>query len=166
MRPSDISLTRVARLLYTHNPFYLIGTLLVLLGLQQAFGNEPSLETSGTLIALLGGYTLLLAGVAAIIIRCGQVWDDARTILLVIVLLFFMLSASLDFRLLDEPFSGTRLMVGGLAFSILLSEGLLRGLRIRLAARYRVPYYLMLTLLFAYPVAIAWISYHRLYSAR
>ena len=40
------------RLLYTHNPFYLIGTLLVLFGVQQCLGSEPSLATSG-LVAVL-----------------------------------------------------------------------------------------------------------------
>src|SRR3982750_2903425 len=80
---------------YTQNPFYLVGTFLVLFGLQQCLGNEPNLAASGLLVSLLALYTLLLAGMAVVIIRYGRVWEDARTILLVIVLLFFMLSASL-----------------------------------------------------------------------
>jgi hypothetical protein len=165
-RSSSISFSSLVQLLYTQNPFYLIGTFLILFGLQQCFGNDESLSASGLLVVLLGAYTLLLAGAAAVIIRCGQVWDDARTILLVIVLLFFMLSASLDVHLLHQPLAGTFLLGAGLAFSLLVSEGLLRTLKIGLAARYRGPFYLMLAILFLYPLAPAWISYFRLYAAR
>ena len=106
--PSSISFSSLIRLVYTHNPFYLIGTFLILFGLQQALGNEPNLAASGLLISLLALYTLLLAVIAVVIIRYGQVWDDARTILLLIVLLFFMLSAGLDL-----PFAARRVINPG-----------------------------------------------------
>jgi hypothetical protein len=156
----------LARFLYTHNPFYLIGTLLVLFGVQQCLGQQPTLATSGLLVAVLGLYTLLLAGIAAVVIRIGQIWDDARTILLVIVLLFFMLSTSLDFHLLftlEEPWPGTYLLAAGFAFSVLLSEALLRGLRIGLAWSYRLPYYLVVVLLFCYPLMLGWMNYYSYY---
>ncbi len=165
-RPSSISFSSLVRLLYIQNPFYLIGTFLILFGLQQCFGKSESLSASGLLVVLLAAYTLLLAGAATIIIRCGQVWEDARTILLVIVLLFFMLSASLDVHLLYMPLAGTLLLGAGLAFSIGLSEGLLRALRIGLAARYRGPYYLILALLFLFPLVPAWLGYFGFYAAR
>src|SRR4029079_11927181 len=131
-KPLNVIGSSLVRFLYTQNPFYLIGTLLVLFGVQQCLGSEPSLATSGQLVVVLGMYTLMLAAVAAIVIRFGQVWDDARTILLVIVLLFFMLSTSLDFHLLftlEAPWPGTMLLAGGFLFSVLLSEAILRGLR-------------------------------------
>ena len=69
-------------------------------------------------------------------IRLGQVWDDARTILLVIVLMFFMLSTSLDFHLavytLDEPWPGTLLLAGGVRVLVLLTESAPARLRIGL----------------------------------
>src|SRR5688500_10030774 len=130
------SVQSVVRFLYTQNPFYLIGTLLILFGLQQVLGKEPSLATSGLLAACIAAYTLFLAAIAAVIIRYGKVWDDARTILLVIVLMFFMLSTSLDAVLLTAPLAGSLILAAGLAFSIAVSEGLLRGLRIHLAAQY------------------------------
>ena len=163
---SSLSLSSVVRLLYIQNPFYLIGTFLILFGLQQCFGRSERLSARGMLVVLLAAYTLLLAAAATIIIRCGQVWEDARTILLVIVLLFFMLSASLDVHLLYLPFAGTFFLGAGLAFSILVSEGLLRLLRINLAAQYRGPYYLILGLLFLFPLVPAWLFYFAQYSAR
>jgi hypothetical protein len=167
--PAASAAASFVRLLYTQNPFYLIGTLLVLVGLQQCFGKEATLATSGWLVGMLAAYTLLLAAIAAVIIRWGRIWDDARTILLVIVLLFFMLSTSLDFHLLftlEPPVPGSLLLGGGWLFSILLSELLLRGLRIALAARYRGPYYLILTLLFGYPVLLGWIDSWGWHAAR
>jgi hypothetical protein len=152
------TLGSIVRVLYTQNPFYLIGTFLVLFGLQQSLGEHANLAKSGLLVGLLAAYVLLLAAVATVIIRYGKVWDDARTILLVIVLLFFMLSTSLDVHVLYQPVAGTLMLAGGLLFSVIVSEGLLRGLKIRLAPQYRGPYYLMLTLLFGYPVALAWLS--------
>jgi hypothetical protein len=156
----------LVRFLYTHNPFYLVGTMLILFGLQQALGNKPGLATGGLLAASLAGYTLLLAAIATIVIRYGKVWDDARTILLVIVLMFFMLSTSLDAVSLTLPLAGSLILAAGLAFSIALSEGLLRGLRIQLAPQYRVPYYLMLSLLFVWPIAMVWINFFSLTTAR
>jgi len=148
----------LVRFLYTQNPFYLVGTALVLVGLQQSVGADFRVATSGLLPALLAGYTLLLAGIAVLVIRGGQVWDDARTILLVLVLLFFMLSASLDVQLVRSPAVGTLLSVAALAFVLAVSEGLLRALRIQLAPRYRGPFYLILTLLFLFPAVPAWLT--------
>src|SRR5262245_8486926 len=164
--PLTSALPSLVRFLYTQNPFYLIGTLLILFGVQQCLGQEPTLGTSGLLVAVLGGYTLLLAGVAVIVIRYGQVWDDARTILLVIVLLFFMLSTSLDFHLLftlEAPWPGTLLLAGGFLFSASLSESLLRTLKMSLPVVYRAPYYLVLLLLFVYPIFLGWLNYHSYY---
>src|SRR3954468_14918575 len=107
-------------------------------------GTDFRVATSGLLPALLAGYTLLLSGIAVLIIRGGQVWDDARTILLVIVLLFFMLSASLDVLLVENFSTGSLLTIAALGLAWTVSEGLLRLLRIHLAPQYRRPYYLML----------------------
>lgn len=158
MNPSSTSAAPLWRWFYTQNPFYLIGTLLILFGLHQCLGSDERVATSGLLPGLLAAYALLLAGIAMLVIRYGQLWDDGRTILLVIVLLFFMLSASLDFVLVESVVTGTLLATAALAFTVLLSEGLLRGLRIHLAPRYRRPYYLMLALLFLYPVVPAWLG--------
>lgn len=150
------SLPKWVRHLYTHNPFYLLGTLLILIGLGMCAG-EPRVVSSGLLMGLMAGYTLLLAGIAILVIRCGQVWDDARTILLLIVLMFFMLSTSVDYHLMTWPAAGSVLALAALVFVVGLSEGLLRVLRINLAPCYRGPFYLMLTLLFVYPAVPAWL---------
>src|ERR1700677_4815270 len=85
-----------SRFLYTHNPFYLVSALLVLIGLHEALSTDSSFTGGWLLMGVLCGYTLLLAIAGYVIVRFGQVWEDARTVLLVIVLLFLALSVSFD----------------------------------------------------------------------
>jgi hypothetical protein len=154
----SISLTALPRQLYTHNPFYLISALLVLYGSYRSLPPDSSAGGGWLLLGLLCGYTLALALAGYVIIRFGQVWDDARTILLTLVLLFVALSAGFDRIVLDDPLIGARLLLLGLLFVALISEGVLQSLKIRLAGRYRGPYYLLLTLMFCYPVLLGQLS--------
>ena len=166
MNSSASSLKGITHFLYSQNPFYLIGTLVILFGLQQCLGQEPQLATSGLLSTMLAGYTLLLAGVAIVIVRWGNLWDDVRTILLIVVLLFYMLSTSLDVQVLEQPEAGSFLLGAGLLFSLALSEFLFRQLRLQLPLTYRLAFYLSLAVLFLYPIALAWISFYRWYQLR
>jgi hypothetical protein len=154
------ALSGISRLLYNHNPFYLISALLVLQGMRLAMAASTTHRAGIAVLAVLCGYMLLLAVVAWLIVRLGKVWDDARTILLVLVLLQTALSACFDRVALDVPWIGAVYLAGGFAFSVLISEGVLASLRIHLAPRYRAPYYLTLALLFSYPVALALLSVH------
>jgi hypothetical protein len=151
-------LAALPRLLYTQNPFYLISALLVLYGIYVALGPESSTSGGWLLLGLLGGYTLALALAGLVIVRFGQVWDDARTILLAICLLFVALSAGFDRIVLDNPLAGARLLLLSLLYVVLISEGVLRGLQLRFSSRYRGPYYLILCLLFCYPIGLGLLS--------
>ena len=133
-------------MLYTHNPFYLLSALLVLIGLHKALAGDSSLAGGWLLMGTLCGYTLLLVVAGYVIVRFGQVWEDARMILLVIVLLFLALSVSFDRITLVRPLNGAGFLLGGWCFAVLVSEAVFRSLGIRLAASYRVPYYLVLAL--------------------
>jgi len=154
---SNTSAARLMRLLCTQNPFYLISALVVLFGLRRcAAGTE--LTGGWLLMSVICGYASLLAAAVCIIIWWGRVWDDARMILLVLVLLFLALSVSFDRILLSAPWGGLQFLLFGLLFSVGLSEGVLRLLKMRLSLAYRLPYYVMLAVLFAYPLLLAWFS--------
>jgi hypothetical protein len=146
------------RLLYTHNPFYLISALLVLYGLHRSTSVAADWQAEALTIGSLFGYTLLLALAAFAVVQMGKVWDDARTIMLIVVLLFLAISVRFDAIALDNPARGAKLLGAGFVFAVSISEGLLHGLRIRLAAMYRVPYYVLLALLFSYPIWLAKLS--------
>ena len=130
-----------------HNPFYVISAALVLYGIHRSFQGAPEVAESWTLMKLLGGYSLLLAISGALIVRLGQVWEDARTVLLLIVLIFVAMSSSFDEICLLDPALGARFLGAGLLFCIALTEVVLRLLRIRLSGWYRIPFYAQLILL-------------------
>ncbi len=152
---SSFSITAITRWLMNHNPFYVISAALVLYGIHLSFTGKPEVADGWTLMKLLGGYSLLLAVSGALIVRLGQVWEDARTVLLLIVLIFVAMSCSYDEVCLINPLIGAKFLAAGWLFSIVLTELVLRALKINLSIWYRVPFYLQLLLLFAYPAGLA-----------
>lgn len=149
------------RLLYNHNPFYVISASLILYGLQVSFLGGDAFQTRAMIVGLMA-FVLLLACTAWLIIRLGNVWNDARTILLVIVLLFVALSVACDLSLARFDARGLRDFQSGFenflvsyAFALIVSEGLLATLKIGLRFWYRLPYHLFLGLFFVYPLAIS-----------
>jgi hypothetical protein len=90
-------------LLYTHNPFYLLSTAFVLHG--SARWMQAASQVGGydswLLIGLVAGYVLMMAATAAVIVRAGMVWEDARSILLLVPALFFELSLTFDDPLVE-----------------------------------------------------------------
>jgi hypothetical protein len=139
----------------TSNPFYVLSALAVCLGLWISFGAQVRVEQTGALMAGMAGYTLLLAVTACLLVRSVGVWDDVRTVLLLVVLMFLATSVTFDEVLARSPRLGVACYLGGLAFAVAVSEGMLRGIRLGLPACFRAPYYLILALFFLYPLAIS-----------
>ena len=146
---------RALRWLCTSNPFYVISAGLFLAGLRLSFGDPGQADNAWALIAWLAGYILLLAGTAFLLVRFGNVWDDVRTVLLLIVLMFLATSVTFDEVLVFTPDQGLVCNLIGLLFAVVVSEGLLRGTGLRLPALFRMPYYLILALFFLYPLLLA-----------
>ncbi len=140
------------RFIYVHNPFYVISACLVLYGLNGMFGTSSEAASAWGLMGVLAAYSCLLAFAGVLIVKIGKVWEDARSILLIIVVLFLSLSVSFDEILISRPESGRALLLAGLVFAAVLSEVLLRGLKIRLPALFRLPYYAILSFFFLYPL--------------
>jgi hypothetical protein len=147
------------RWLCTNNPFYVISAGLFLAGLWLSFGSIGATATiqdeeTWALMFGMAGYTLLLAGTALLLVRYAGVWDDARTVLLLVVLMFLATSVTFDDVLVQNPDLGVACNLMGLGFALAVSETLLRGIRLQLPLWYRVPYYLILALFFLYPLAL------------
>lgn len=146
----------LVRLLYNHNPFYVLSSCFVLYGLAVAFRDRPMTEESSWLLArLLGGYTLLTAATASLVIRLGRVWEDARSLLLLVLLQFFALSVSFDLTCVTLPETAYQVLLAGFCFACATTEGLLRSLRLQLSRWFRGPFYAALGLLFFYPLITA-----------
>lgn len=139
---------------YTHNPFYLISAALVLYGLNVAFGMSAEQAEAWNLLSILAGYTSLMTLAAVLIVRAGEVWEDARSILLVIVLLLLGLSVSFDEILAIMPRRGGMFMLTGLLFALGICGTLLRLLKIRLPRLYRWPAFAIIALFFGYPMGL------------
>ena len=142
------------RWIRTNNPFYVLSAGLFLIGLRLSFGAQ-ALEEVWALMLGMAGYTLLLALTGCLLVRFGNVWDDVRTVLLLVVLMFLATSVTFDEVLVMNPSQGHACYLLGLLFAVAVSEGLLRGIRLELPALFRVPYYLILTLFFLYPLALS-----------
>lgn len=154
--PRNKSLPPVLGLLYTHNPFYLLSTCFVLYAIKRAFApGVTEYINPWALMSALTGFTFLAAITAWVVVRVGKVWEDARSIVLVLVLMFLAISVSFD-ELLNLPGTdGVSLLAYGFGFSVLVTEMTVRTLKIRFPAEFRIPFYLILALFFAYPV---WLS--------
>lgn len=162
--PVPIRVPKFVRSIYSHNPFYLISACLFVYGLKVYFGTSSGATfTPGeagyidpwNLMLSLCGVTTLMAVTAFLIVRLGKVWEDARSIVLVLLLMFLAISVSFDEILNRASWDAINLLMFGLLFSVAVSELLLHGLRIRLNWQYRVPFYMFLVLFFAFP---AWAS--------
>ena len=144
----------LVRWVCTSNPFYVLSALLVCLGLRISFGSSADAAQTWALLSGMAGYTLLLAVTACLLVRFVGVWDDVRTVLLLVVLMFLATSVTFDEVLARSPARGVACYLGGLLFAVAVSEAMLRGIRLGLPALFRVPYYLALALFFLYPVAL------------
>src|SRR5262245_44874344 len=142
------------RWICTSNAFYVISAGLFLLGLRMSFTAQAREIDSWALMGGLAGYTLLLAAAALLLVRFARVWNDVRTVLLLVVLMFLATSVTFDELLALDPARGSLFYLGGLAFAVAVTEALLRGIRLRLPALFRLPYYLVLALFFLYPLAL------------
>jgi hypothetical protein len=137
-----------------NNPFYAISALLVCLGLWVSFGGQAQAAQTWALMTGMAGYTLLLAVTACLLVRWLGVWDDVRTVMLLTVLMFLATSVTFDEVLAVAPMRGIACFLGGLAFAVAVSEGMLRGAGLRLPLAFRAPYYLILAFFYLYPVAL------------
>ena len=144
------------RFLYNHNPFYAISTCFVLYGLLAAFaGREMNSETTWLLARMLTGYALLLAVTAYLVVKLGHVWEDARSLVLLVLLLFFAMSVGFDFTCVTLPETAWQVLLAGFGFAVAVTEGLLLGLRLKFPVYFRAPYYACLGLMFFYPLYVA-----------
>ncbi len=114
---------------------------MVFRGLRASFDTTGGPFSASMLTLCLTGYTVLLAITAYLVIRVGKVWDDARSLLLLIVLMFLGIAVTLDDVLAAIPPVGIWYCIGGWLLAALLSEILLRSIRLRLPALFRLPYH-------------------------
>jgi hypothetical protein len=134
------------------NPFYLLSAACVIHATAVPLGTSGRGLEPESLLGIVIGYAIVLALITIVIVRRWKVWDDARSNFFILLLLFLELALSADGILQASPERGARLLMIGLAAAIGVSELVLRALRLKLPAVYRVPYYAQLALMFLSPL--------------
>lgn len=146
---------RLGSLICAKNPFYLISALLIIYAQSAIFTADPLMPKTEIPASILAGYTVLLAAVAVLIVRAGKVWDDARSILLLVLLLLQVLPVCTDGMLLNTPTSGRIWQSGIFLLAVLVSELLRRGLKLRVPALLLTVYYAFFLFLCGWPLLLA-----------
>lgn len=158
------------KLIYFHNPFYLISACLFVYGLKLLFrpdssavlfqrGSVSYMEPWG-LLAAFAAVTLLMTVIAIVIVRLGKVWEDARSLVLIVLLMLLAISVCMDelFNVLSERNNARQhlllMFATGVGFALGTCELLIRGLKLKLHATYRLPLYGFLTLFFLWPALL------------
>ena len=68
------------------------------------------------MMGVLAAYTSILAGIGVLIVRRGRVWEDARSIVLILLFQFAAISMSFDEICAVSVDAGTRLLLFGFIF--------------------------------------------------
>lgn len=136
------------------NPFYLLSAAFLIHATGVPLKSSAQGLSPEALLAVFGGYAAILAAIAFVIVRFWKVWDDARSIFMILLLLYLEMALCADSLVQAEPLRAARLLAVGLVVAVAISEFLLHSLRLRLPASFRFPYYLQLGLLFLYPLAL------------
>ncbi|MCP3967102.1 MAG: hypothetical protein GY750_11435 [Lentisphaerae bacterium] len=141
---------KLGKMFYTSNPFYLISAGLVLYASTIIFNTSNIWMETSVPVLMLSVYTLLLTFTSIFIVKAEQVWEDARSILFTILILFLALSTSMDEKAIDTTYAWGWL-AGGLGFSVFILALLKFGLKIRLPVLMSSCYVAFLGLFFLYP---------------
>ena len=153
----DGKIRSLGRFLYTQNPFYLISCGLILYGLQIARHSYGDLVSQSMFLTVgISSYTILMAITAIAVIRLGKVWEDARSILLVVVIGQFALPTGLDELCNWDWKQGGILLAASAVSAFLITEIVLRLCRMRLPGWYRCSYFALLAVFYATPTLLGY----------
>ncbi|MGI9470858.1 MAG: hypothetical protein ACR2NZ_04965 [Rubripirellula sp.] len=145
----------LGKLLYTQNPFYLISCFLIIYGIQIAALSGSTLITKSLIMSgSLAAYTFAMAITCVGVVRLGKVWDDARSILLVVVIAQVALSTSLDELCITRWSLGAPLLAAAGLFACLTTEFVLRVCGIQFPSWYRLSFYAMQLVFFGSPIVL------------
>ena len=93
---------------------------------------------------------VMMALTAITIIKFGGVWDDARTIVLSILILAVSAVTCCDATVLSQPMTTAAILGGGFLLIVAIWETLVRTLKVVFPSTLRLPFYLILSLIFFY----------------
>lgn len=153
--PEDISFGKLWQLLLAGNPFYLISAGLILYASTVVSDTSNIWMETGIPVGILAAYTVLCAATVIFIVRRGEVWSDARSLLFVILALPLALSAGLDDKLISTPQTGMVWLAGSILFTAGVFQWVTRGLGIRLSPGLRGVFAAQMAVFFLWPLLLS-----------
>ncbi|MEM6690454.1 MAG: hypothetical protein AAF664_13560 [Planctomycetota bacterium] len=155
----------VTRFLYNHNPFYLFSCFLVLYGLQDGVSHRGNLlEQTQWLVGGIAIYTSLMLVTCIAVVRLARVWEDARSIAMVLLIGLVALSAAQDQLCLAEGDLALSIAAISLGFAVFTVEQLLRRCQLRLHLCYRLSVHGILFVFFAFPPVLGYAVRNQYYA--
>lgn len=136
------------------NPFYLLSAACVL---HSSCWSLPARDAGFPPLivpALVAGYTLVLALTTLLVVRRWKVWDDARSMIVMLLILCVDLALIGDEWLIVSPRWGVGLLAAGFLFSVGVTELIHRGLRLQLSWLWLGPHYLQMAMVFFWPYLV------------
>lgn len=150
-----LNLRSLGKFLYTQNPFYLISCFLIIYGLQIATTARGDLVSRSAWLAIgTAAYTALMAVTCIGVVRLGKVWQDARSIFLVVAISFVAFSVGIDELCVVDWNLAAAIMAGGGLMTVVTTEVVLRACRLRLPSWYRLSFYGLMLVFFASPLVL------------
>ena len=95
---------RFVRLLYSQNPFYVLSVCFMLHGTGLWFRDARGEFSPWPLMGLICGYVLLVAAAGFVIVRLWKVWNDARSIFLILLLIATFYHTALGLQVVIEDY--------------------------------------------------------------
>ncbi|MEO1525629.1 MAG: hypothetical protein AAFX06_09335 [Planctomycetota bacterium] len=141
-----------ARFLYTQNPFYLISCLLVIYGCQSlAISSGDVLAKSVTMTGGLAMYTVLMSFVCIAVVRIAKVWQDARSIFIVVLISLAAMTTGFDELCISNREAAMGFSLGSIALVVIVLESVKRFTRLRLGFWYSIALYAHFAVLIGIP---------------
>ncbi|MEL6108092.1 MAG: hypothetical protein AAFU85_18860 [Planctomycetota bacterium] len=147
----------IARLLYTQNPFYLISCLLVIYGCQSlAIYSGDVLTKAFSMTGGIAAYTLLMSLVCVAVVRVANVWQDARSIYLVVLISLAAMTTGFDELCITNRDAAMGFSCAATLVIVLALEGVRRLSGLRLGFWYTAALYAHFAALVVVP---NWLGY-------
>src|SRR5436190_21285812 len=123
VQPADAQGWSFPRLRFSPpNPFYLLSAAAFLHATGIWAGQQGRELPDQIRLTLIGSYLVAMALTALLIVRAWKQWADARSVVLIVLLLFAELALSFDDAVLRDPLHGGKLLCSALAVAVCVSE--------------------------------------------
>jgi len=152
--PETSSLKKISKLLYTSNPFYVIGSLLLIASSNSMASQLDFYGSECFFPAFITFFILILSVISYVLIVHAKVWDDARTLFFLICMLFFALSISVDELLVSSYDRYRSFPFIAYLYSLLICEFLIKSCKLNFNKFFRMCLYCVLFIVFIYPLVL------------